>query len=307
MFDVFISYTREDQEVARLIADRIRIHGYSAWIDMDGITLGGSITQQIENAIKHADIIVILLSQHTKQNSWASNELQAFLTSGKVIIPVLLDKDATNNYLWPLLSDRLGLHIESGSLEPQMDRLMETIAHHFRQPPQSVSVDSPATLTRTDVAERVYIETSIVSYLTARPSNDLRLMANQNSTRDWWDNHRRLYECVISEFVTEEAAQGHPDAASRRMAAIADLPVLADTDAVFQLGLQLIKAHALPKKAQIDAYHVAIAAIHGIDYLLTWNCTHIANAHTRPKIEATCRAAGYEPPIICTPLELFEE
>lgn len=155
--------------------------------------------------------------------------------------------------------------------------------------------------------ERVYIETSIVSYLTARPSNDLRLMANQNSTRDWWENHRRLYECVISEFVTEEAAQGHPDAASRRMAAIADLPVLADTDEVFKLGLQLIEAHALPKKAQIDAYHVAIAAIHGIDYLLTWNCTHIANAHTRPKIEATCRAAGYEPPIICTPLELFEE
>ena len=78
------------------------------------------------------------------------------------------------------------------------------------------------------------------------------------------------------------------------------------TEAVRVLGQALITRHALPEKAEIDAYHVAIAAVNGIEYLLTWNCTHIANAVTRPKIEATCRALGYEPPIICTPDELME-
>ncbi len=79
------------------------------------------------------------------------------------------------------------------------------------------------------------------------------------------------------------------------------------TEEVRTLGQELIRRHALPEKAEIDAYHVAIATVNGMEYLMTWNCTHIANAHTRPKIEATCRALGYEPPIICTPQELIEE
>lgn len=78
------------------------------------------------------------------------------------------------------------------------------------------------------------------------------------------------------------------------------------TTAVKALGAELLKRHALPANAAVDALHVAIAAVNGIEYLLTWNCTHIANAHTRPKIEASCRALGYEPPIICTPQELTE-
>ena len=155
--------------------------------------------------------------------------------------------------------------------------------------------------------QKIYIETSVISYLTALPSNDLRAMANQNSTQEWWETRRGKFELLISEFVVAEASLGNPDAAQRRLAAIANLAELEANEAVRVLGKALILYHALPAKAEIDAYHVAIAAVHGVNFLLTWNCTHIANAATRPKIEATCRRFGYEPPIICTPLELMEE
>ena len=153
---------------------------------------------------------------------------------------------------------------------------------------------------------RVYIETSVISYLTARPSNDFRAMSNQNVTLEWWELERPKFELVISEFVIAEASLGHPEAAQRRLAAILGLVELQATQAVKALGRELVTRNALPAVAEIDALHVAIAAVNGIEYLLTWNCTHIANAHTRPKIEATCRALGYEPPIICTPQELTE-
>ena len=153
---------------------------------------------------------------------------------------------------------------------------------------------------------RVYIETSVISYLTARPSNDFRAMSNQNVTLEWWELERPKFELVISEFVIAEASLGHPEAAQRRLAALLGLVELQATQAVKALGRELITRNALPAVAEIDALHVAIAAVNGIEYLLTWNCAHIANAHTRPKIEATCRALGYEPPIICTPQELTE-
>jgi predicted nucleic acid-binding protein len=154
---------------------------------------------------------------------------------------------------------------------------------------------------------KVYIETSVISYLTARPSNDIRAMANQNVTIEWWETQRSNYDVFISEFVIAEASLGHPDAIIRRIEAISDIMALQATEEVRTLGQELIRRHALPTNAEIDAYHVAIATVNGMEYLLTWNCTHIANAHTRPKIEATCRALGYEPPIICTPQELTEE
>ena len=153
---------------------------------------------------------------------------------------------------------------------------------------------------------RVYIETSVISYLTARPSNDFRAMSNQNVTLEWWELERPKFELVISEFVIAEASLGHPEAAQRRLAALAGLVELQATQAVKALGRELVTRNALPAVVEIDVLHVAIAAVNGIEYLLTWNCTHIANAHTRPKIEATCRALGYEPPIICTPKELTE-
>jgi len=118
---------------------------------------------------------------------------------------------------------------------------------------------------------------------------------------------RDKFELLISEFVIAEASMGNPEAARRRLAAVVDLAGLDVNESVRTLGKALIQHHALSAKAEMDAYHVAIAAVHGMDFLLTWNCTHIANAATRPKIEATCRRLGFEPPIICTPLELMEE
>ena len=153
----------------------------------------------------------------------------------------------------------------------------------------------------------VYIETSVFSYLTARPSNDLRAMANQSATLDWWETQRANYNVFVSELVVSEASNGHPEASQRRLVVINDLPLLVISEEVRALAQALIENHALPRKAEADAYHVALAVVHGIEYLLTWNCTHIANAHTRPKIEATCRRVGYEPPVICTPLELTED
>jgi predicted nucleic acid-binding protein len=153
---------------------------------------------------------------------------------------------------------------------------------------------------------KVYIETSIISYLTARPSNDVRALACQNITLEWWETQRQNFELFISEFVVAEIGLGNADAASRRLNAVTGVRSLSSSAAVDALSFELVKRNALPAKAEMDAFHVAIAAVNGIEYLLTWNCTHIANALTRPKIEATCRALGYEPPIICTPQELKE-
>lgn len=153
---------------------------------------------------------------------------------------------------------------------------------------------------------KVYIETSVISYLTACPNNDIRAMASQNATTQWWETERAKFDLVISEFVIAEASLGHPEAAKRRLAALGGIMALQATEEVRALGQALISRSALPEKAEVDAYHVAIAAVNGIEYLLTWNCAHIANAHTRPKIEAICRALGYEPPVICTPDELTE-
>ena len=153
---------------------------------------------------------------------------------------------------------------------------------------------------------KLYIETSIPSYLTARPSNDIRAMANQNSTIEWWENRRSDFDIFISEFVLAESAQGHPEASARRIEAISGILELEVTEKAKMLAKALIEEGPLPEKSEIDAYHIAVATVNGMDYLLTWNCTHIANAMMRPKVEAVCRFHGFEPPIICTPQELME-
>jgi hypothetical protein len=142
--------------------------------------------------------------------------------------------------------------------------------------------------------------------LTALPSRDLVRAAHQQITLEWWVR-RDLYELFVSEAVLEEARRGDSSAASRRLAAAEGLQVLSATVEAQALAASLLRMAAMPEKAAIDAAHVAIAAVHGLDYLLTWNCTHIANAIMRPKIEAVCRAAGIAPPIICTPEELALE
>jgi len=153
---------------------------------------------------------------------------------------------------------------------------------------------------------KVYIETTIPSYLTARISNDLRVAANQNTTVEWWETRRTGFELFISEFVVVEASLGNYESAQKRLEIIGNLPKLIVDEAVRTLAKALISDGPIPANAEIDAYHIAVAAANGIEYLLTWNCTHIANAIMRPKIEEVCRRQGYEPSIICTPQELME-
>jgi hypothetical protein len=153
---------------------------------------------------------------------------------------------------------------------------------------------------------KVYIETSIVSYLTARQSTDVRVRANQDITMEWWKTQRSHFDLFVSEFVVAEASLGDPDAAERRQEVIQGLPELEATQEVRSLGNRLMSEGPIPSQAAIDAYHIAVATVNGVDYLLTWNCTHIANAAMRAAIESVCRKRGYEPPIICTPLELME-
>jgi hypothetical protein len=145
-----------------------------------------------------------------------------------------------------------------------------------------------------------------VSYLTARLSSDVRVLANQQTTLEWWERRRSSFELYISEFVLTELGLGDSEAAQRRLEAVAGIAELEATEAVRNLGKALIQEGAIPSKAEIDAYHVAISAVNGMEYLLTWNCTHIANAVMRSKIETVCREQGFEPPTICTPQELME-
>lgn len=154
---------------------------------------------------------------------------------------------------------------------------------------------------------KTYLETTIVSYLTGRPSRDLLVAAHQQLTADWWATMRPAFDCYVSQVVVEEAAAGDAEAAGRRLALIHDLPRLSVTDAATELAEALLSPRALPREAAGDALHIALAAVHGMDYLLTWNCKHIANAAMRRYIEEICAELGYEAPVICTPEELQKE
>jgi hypothetical protein len=154
---------------------------------------------------------------------------------------------------------------------------------------------------------RVYLETTIPSYLTAWPSRDVVMAGHQQTTREWWETRRRDFDLFVSQFVVDEASLGDADAARRRLESLADVPLLDVSDEIYALASELVRGVPLPAKAAADSLHIAIATVHGLDYLLTWNCAHIANATLRGRIETVCRDAGYEPPIICTPEELLKE
>lgn len=155
------------------------------------------------------------------------------------------------------------------------------------------------------IKSTIYIETSIVSYLTARPSRDLLASAWQKATVDWWDTQRNRFENYISEIVIEEAGKGDPQASAKRLNALFDIPILSITDEVVELSEVILNEGVLPKKAIDDSLHISIATIHEIDYLITWNCRHIANAEIKPLIQNICRTNNYKCPEICTPIELM--
>ncbi len=152
---------------------------------------------------------------------------------------------------------------------------------------------------------RVYLETTIVSYLVASPTQDVVQAAHQQVTREWWARRER-FDLFMSRPVLAEARQGDTTAAARRLDTLAGIPVLSMNRGVTTLARTLIRTGTRPTKARLDAPHVATAAVNGMNYLLTWNLRHLANAAIRGKIEDVCRKAGIQPPIICTPEELME-
>lgn len=155
--------------------------------------------------------------------------------------------------------------------------------------------------------KRVYIETSIPSYLTARPSRDVRAAAWRELTIQWWETARSRYDLCTSEVVVAEASEGNPEAAERRRAVLRGIPELPVDAEVESLAGKLIAGGGFPAMAELDALHVALAAVHSVDLLLTWNCRHINNADTKPLIRSICALAGYACPEICTPQELLPE
>ncbi len=151
----------------------------------------------------------------------------------------------------------------------------------------------------------VYLETTIPSYLTARPSTNLIIAGEQAITRLWWDSRKVEYRLFISEFVVEEVTQGDCEASQRRLCVISDLEKLLIDQATINLTKKILKTGLIPEKVAVDAGHIAVASRHEIDYLLTWNCKHIANAEIIRRISYIIENEGYFVPIICTPRELF--
>lgn len=155
--------------------------------------------------------------------------------------------------------------------------------------------------------EKVYIETTIPSYLAGRPSRDLVIAGNQELTREWWEKRRKDFDLYVSQFVLDEAGDGDADAARRRLGILDGLAELSINDEAASLAEQLVSEGIVPPGAATDAAHIAIAAVNGMDYLLTWNCRHIANAEIMKKIYSLCGREGYNCPVICTPAELMGE
>lgn len=155
------------------------------------------------------------------------------------------------------------------------------------------------------MSETVYIETSILGYLTARSTKNLILAANMEITRDWWELRRDAFSLYTSEAVLAEVAQGDSEIAAQRLKILRNFPLLALNQAVQGLAVRFLSRSNLPSKAKVDAIHIAAATVHGMDYLLTWNCKHIANAQIQGKLAEISLDCGYVLPVLCTPNELM--
>lgn len=151
----------------------------------------------------------------------------------------------------------------------------------------------------------LYLETSIVSYLTARPSSNIITAAHQLITHEWWARRRLDFELATSAVVVQEAARGDEVAAAKRLRALAEIPVLALEPEAAELAARIVEKQALTPRAYADALHIAIASHHQMNFLLTWNCTHIANAELLPRISELIQGLGFIMPTVCTPEELM--
>ncbi len=151
----------------------------------------------------------------------------------------------------------------------------------------------------------VYIETTIPSFLTSRPSSDLVVAGKQEVTRQWWENRKNNYHLFVSQFLLDEVSGGNPEVAQKRIKVVEGIDLLEVDDEVIRVVKMIMSSGLLPAKAETDAAHIAVASRHGIDFLITWNCTHIANAEIMSKLNYIVAETGYFLPTICTPDELF--
>ena len=152
---------------------------------------------------------------------------------------------------------------------------------------------------------KLYLETTIPSYLVGRPSRDLLVAAHQQVTRDWWESRRLQFELCTSQFVIEEIRAGDPELANQRLQLLEDVPLLQTSEEIIEIAECLVSEGPIPRKAAGDAAHIAFATVYGCEYLLTWNCRHIANAELSRSIRRTMERRGYDLPSMCTPEELM--
>jgi hypothetical protein len=153
----------------------------------------------------------------------------------------------------------------------------------------------------------VYVETSIISHASARPSSNLAIAALQSQARDWWQLERPKFDLVTSQLVINEASAGDPSAARDRLNLLDGIPLVPITGDVQMIANALVSASMMPPKAAADALHVAAAAFAGVEYLLTQNCRHIANARILPQVYTTLESLGFGGLLICTPAEFLGE
>jgi predicted nucleic acid-binding protein len=153
----------------------------------------------------------------------------------------------------------------------------------------------------------VYIETTVIGYLTSRQQSDAIVAGHQLATPKWWQTARDKFRLVVSQLVIDECARGDQVAAAERVQAISDLNLVGITSDVHRIASALLSRGAVPQTEPKDAAHIAIAASHGVEYLVTWNFRHIANPSARRMIEEVITSAGFTPPIICSPEELSED
>ena len=154
---------------------------------------------------------------------------------------------------------------------------------------------------------KVYVETTVVSYLVARPSYDVTVASRQQATQQLWTEYADNFEFMISDIVLNEVSRGDVMAAQQRLKVLADLPVLDMPLEAVTLVENLIDAGAIPEDSRPDAQHIAIATVNRIEYLISWNYRHIVNEAKRNLINEVCHAAGFQPTTLCTPIELIEE
>jgi hypothetical protein len=152
---------------------------------------------------------------------------------------------------------------------------------------------------------KIYLETTIPSLLTAWSQRDLVMAADQQVTREWWETRRKDFQLFVSQVVLDEAAEGDSTAAAARLEVLRPFPILEITADAETVARAVLRTKLIPAKAADDALHLAIASVHGMHFLLTWNCRHLANAAIGGGLAAACEAAGFRMPVICTPRELI--